>query len=268
MQQQGEKGKKGIDFKPITQGLGFHPFSDGLPYAPVSKTAARPQATPHAPARDSREMASGAGAVSGGKADFVYPAPRVNVPVAAPVTQKASGSSQSLAQPQTQVQKPVAARTAKAPAKQTATATPTPQAFGEPKFGYLYLFKRVLAYMLDTTLNTSLLATGLSFALLNEDMNPDLLMNPGIVMISILFFTLFNWALVTAQEIAFGTTIGKRIFGLMIQGSTSAIFLRAFFFLPSLGFCGVGLLWSLFDRRKRCWHDVVVNVQPIEVARL
>jgi uncharacterized RDD family membrane protein YckC len=87
-------------------------------------------------------------------------------------------------------------------------------------------------------------------------------------MISILFFTLFNWALVTAQEIAFGTTIGKRIFGLMIQGNTSAIFLRAFFFLPSLGFCGIGLLWSLFDRRKRCWHDVVVNVQPIEVARL
>ncbi|MFL5813902.1 MAG: RDD family protein [Bdellovibrionia bacterium] len=259
MQQQGEKGKKGIDFKPITQGLGFHPFSDGLPYAPVSKTAARPQATPHAP---SREMASGAGAVSGGKADFVYPAPRVNVPVAAPVTPKAS------AKPQVQTQKPVAARTAKAPAKQTTTATPTAQAFGEPTFGYVYLFKRVLAYILDTTLNTSLLATGLSFALLNEDMNPDLLMNPGIVMISILFFTLFNWALVTAQEIAFGTTIGKRIFGLMIQGSTSAIFLRAFFFLPSLGFCGVGLLWSLFDKRKRCWHDVVVNVQPIEVARL
>jgi hypothetical protein len=93
-------------------------------------------------------------------------------------------------------------------------------------------------------------------------------MNPGIVMISVLFFVLFSWALITAQEIAFGTSVGKRVFGLMINGSTSAIFLRAFFFLPSIGFCGVGLLWSLFDKRKRCWHDVVVNVQPIEVARL
>lgn len=258
-----EQGKKGIDFKPITQGLGFHPFSDGLPYAPVSKTAARPQAMPHTP---SREMSSGVGAVSGGKAEFVYPtAPRVNVPVASPAAPRVSP------QPQVQIQKPAAQKAAafqKSVAKQTATAAPAPQAFAEPTFGYVYLLKRILAYSLDTLLNTSLLATGLSFALLNEDMNPDLLMNPGIVMISILFFTLFNWALVTAQEIAFGTTIGKRIFGLMIQGSTSAIFLRAFFFLPSLGFCGVGLMWSLFDKRKRCWHDVVVNVQPIEVARL
>lgn len=260
MQQQGEKGRKGIDFKPITQGLGFHPFSDGLPYAPVSKSVARPQATPHTP---SREPSVGTGAVSAGKADFVYPAPRVNVPVASPVAPKVSP------QPQVQAHKPAAAKTAaKATAKHTVITTPTAQAFGEPTFGYVYLLKRVLAYTLDTALNTSLLATGLSFALLNEDMNPDLLMNPGIVMISILFFTLFNWALVTAQEIAFGTTIGKRIFGLMVQGSTSAIFLRAFFFLPSIGFCGIGLLWSLFDRRKRCWHDVVVNVQPIEVARL
>jgi uncharacterized RDD family membrane protein YckC len=216
-------------------------------------------------------MTTGAGAVSAGKADFVYPTHRVNVPVASPVAPKVSSQAQSstLTQPQVQIHKPTATKTAaKATAKHTVITSPTAQAFGEPTFGYVYLLKRVLAYTLDTALNTSLLATGLSFALLNEDMNPDLLMNPGIVMISILFFTLFNWALVTAQEIAFGTTIGKRIFGLMIQGNTSAIFLRAFFFLPSLGFCGIGLLWSLFDRRKRCWHDVVVNVQPIEVARL
>jgi uncharacterized RDD family membrane protein YckC len=266
-----EQGKKGIDFKPLTQGLGFHPFSDGLPYAPVSKSAARPQATPHTPSREvareagkdlTREMSSGAGAVSAGKPDFAY-TPRVSVPVAAPAPAPKVSTPGRV-----QVQKPAPQ---KATAKQTATAAATAasvQAFGEPKFGYVYLLKRVLAYTLDTALNTSLLATGLSFALLNEDMSPDLLMNPGIVMISILFFVLFNWALVTAQEIAFGTTIGKRIFGLMIQGNTSAIFLRAFFFLPSLSFCGIGLLWSLFDQRKRCWHDVVVNVQPHEVARL
>jgi len=253
-----EQGKKGIDFKPLTQGLGFHPFSDGLPYAPVSKSAARPQATPHSPPKEgkrdlARDLSGGAGAISAGKPDFAY-TPRVSVPVAAPAPKVS-----------TQVQKPAPQKVV---AKQTATAAPAAQAFGEPKFGYVYLLKRVLAYSLDTLLNTALLATGLSFALLNEDMNPDLLMNPGIVMISILFFTLFNWALITAQEVAFGTSIGKRIFGLMVQGSTSALFLRAFFFLPSISFCGVGLLWGLFDKRKRCWHDVVVNVQPIEVARL
>jgi uncharacterized RDD family membrane protein YckC len=244
--------------------LGFQPFSDGLPYAPVSKSAARPQATPHSPNRadSARDLDSGTGAVSAGKPEFAY-TPRVTVPIAAPAP------TPKVSTPQSQVQRHAPQKTVAAQkATKTAATTPTPQAFGEPKLGFVYLLKRIFAYTLDTALNTSLLATGLSFALLNEDLNPDLLMNPGIVMISILFFTLFNWALVTAQEIAFGTTVGKRVFGLMVQGSTSAIFLRAFFFLPSIGFCGIGLLWSLFDNRRRCWHDVVVNVQPIEVARL
>jgi uncharacterized RDD family membrane protein YckC len=209
-----------------------------------------------------RELANGAGAVSAGQPGFAY-TPRVTVPVAQPAAPAVSTPKVS-----TNVQKPVAKKAIRKEAAAAAAASPTVQAFGEPKYGFVYLMKRVLAYTLDSALNISLLATGLSFALLNEDMNPDMLMNPGIILISILFFTLFNWALITAQEIAFGTTVGKRIFGLMIQGSTSALFLRAFFFLPSLGFCAIGLLWSLFDKRRRCWHDVVVNVQPIEVARL
>ena len=63
---------------------------------------------------------------------------------------------------------------------------------------------------------------------------------------------------------AFHTTLGKRLFGLALPGNAIAIFLRAFFFLPSALFCGVGLLWAAFDGRSRCWHDVVVDLQPIE----
>jgi len=99
-------------------------------------------------------------------------------------------------------------------------------------------------------------------------MSPELLINPGIVLIAGLFLAFFNWAITTAEEVAFGTSIGKRLFGLAIQGSASAIFLRAFFFLPSTCFGGIGILWALFDRRRRCWHDLVVDLQPIEIARL
>ena len=30
----------------------------------------------------------------------------------------------------------------------------------------------------------------------------------------------------------------------------------------------LGIVWALFDRKKRCWHDLVAGIQPIEVARL
>jgi uncharacterized RDD family membrane protein YckC len=149
-----------------------------------------------------------------------------------------------------------------------AAVSPIPPVFKEARYGFFYSLKRVCAYVLDSFLNTALLATGLSFGLLNQDMSPDMLFNPGVILASFFFAALFNWAIMSAEEVAFGTTIGKRVFGLALQAKTSAIFLRALLFLPSTAFCGAGLLWAIFDSRRRCWHDVVVDLQPIEVARL
>jgi hypothetical protein len=155
------------------------------------------------------------------------------------------------------------------PAKQQQPAAqPAPLAGLETGYGIGYLFKRAFAYTLDTAFNLALCLAALSAALWKQDLSPELLITPGIVLVACLFLGVFSWAITTAQEVAFGTTIGKRVFGLALQGSTSAIFLRAFFFLPSLCFGGIGLVWSLFDRRKRCWHDLVVDLQPLEIARL
>lgn len=228
------KEQNPIQFQPITPGLGFHPFSDGLPYAPVSKTTPRPRAAPLDPRPSRPDFGKGTGAVAAGPASFAFP--RVSVPVAKP-------------------------------AKTQAVPTPAPM-IAAPTYGVMYLFKRMLAFTIDTAIHVGLLAAGLGLSLFNQGVNPDLLMNPGVLIVSALFFTLFSWALMTAQEIAFGTTIGKRLFGLSLHGSTFAILLRAFFFLPSIGFCGVGLLWSLVDSKKRCWHDLVVQIQPTEIARL
>lgn len=206
----------------------------------MSKTLPKPQT--ELPSRP--DLSRGMGAVSAGPATFARTLPRVQVPVA-----------------KTQ---PAAPKPAPAPVA-SVTKTHTVPA---PTYGMLYLFKRVLAYSLDTAVNLALLCVGLMLALWNQEVRPEVLMNPSLLILAVLFCLLFNWALITAQEITFSTSIGKRAFGLALRGDTGSIFLRAFFFIPSLLFCGIGLAWSIFDGQRRCWHDIVVGIQPVEIARL
>jgi uncharacterized RDD family membrane protein YckC len=280
MAQPNDPKKSPLTFQPITEGLGFHPFSDGLPYAPIGKTQ-NSKAMPS----PSANVSQGLGAIAAGMPSFARTnTPRINVPVARPTAQPSQPSQptgvtakggQSI--PQRPVHNPSQLHHSPKPvaqggAVQTAPKpVAVPESLGldlEPGLGLGYLVKRIFAYLLDTAFNLSLCVGALSIALWKQDLNPELLLNPGIVAVSVLFLAVFNWAITTAQEVAFGTSIGKRIFGLSLEGSTSAVFLRAFFFLPSVCFAGIGLIWSLFDRRKRCWHDMVVDLQPVEIARL
>ncbi len=248
-----QKHDKELNFSAISDGLGFHPFADGLPYAPVTKSKTD-SVKPQNPLQELKRFSSGSGAVSAGPAvpspDFFRPSmptapskPRVSVPVAPPSSAGPSAQNQQ-------------------------SAAPSKPLIPEHRYGFVYLFKRVLAYALDTTLNLSICVTGLSMVLIREDVDPQILANSEIVLLTTFFLIFFNWAIITSQEMAFGTTVGKRIFGLTLQGSAAAAFVRAFFFLISVGFLGTGLLWALFDRRRRCWHDVAVDMQPEEIARL
>lgn len=216
--------------------LEFKPLTEGLGFHPFS------DGLPYAPitrSRASTAPVSGTGATAAGRVRVATTAPvvpRVSVPVSAPVSAAAP-----------------AVRLTQIPA---------------PTFGFVYVLKRVLAYGLDTALNTVLCGAALAASLWNQNLDPRLLMNPGVVALAAIFLFFFSWALMTAQEVAFSTTIGKRLFGLALQGGAAAIFLRAFFFLPSLGFGGMGILWAALDSRRRCWHDCVVDLQPDEIAWL
>lgn len=128
-----------------------------------------------------------------------------------------------------------------------------------------YLIKRAVAYLLDTVINVFLCLAGFILAMWSQDLNPELIFTSNMSLLVGLFLFVFNWGVITAQEVAFQTSLGKRIFGLVIEGSASALFLRAFFFIPSVVFGGAGLLWCLFDKKKRCWHDLVVNHQPVDM---
>lgn len=219
-----------LSFNLLSEGLGFHPFADGLPYAPLTKKGT----TPRNPTTTAPATTMGAGAMAAGPAVFspTITQPRISVPVA------------------------TIQNTVKAPI------------IPAPKFGFAYLLKRLFAYSLDTLLNATLCVTTLSAALWKQDLDLQALTSPGIAAIFGVFLAFFNWSLITAQEVAFGTSAGKRLFGLVLDGKASSIFFREVLFVISIAVGGLGLLWSLFDGKKRCWHDIFSNVQPIEIARL
>ncbi|MBI3535781.1 MAG: RDD family protein [Deltaproteobacteria bacterium] len=132
-------------------------------------------------------------------------------------------------------------------------------------FGFFYLIKRVFAYILDSTINILISTMVISYILLRHGFDLNVLTTTPTILILFLFFiALLNWTFITVQEVALGTSLGKHFFGLKLAGKPGQIFLRAFFFNLSFWFCGLGLLWAIFKKDKKCWHDVATMLQPLE----
>lgn len=231
-----------LRFKAVNEGLGFHPFAEGLPYAPPSSPApSTPAPTPASPRRPALGT-DGAGAVAAGPARFVHPTR--SAPVARP-----------------------APLSVPAPAPPITASPAAPAPAPESRYGFFYVAKRLLAFGFDSLVNLGLAALALGTTLWRQELaRPEVWLQPQTIAMATLFFAVFNWSLITAQEVIFGTSFGKRLLGLHLRGPVSALFLRAFFFWPSVLFGGLGLAWALFNRRRRCWHDSIVDLQPIEIA--
>jgi hypothetical protein len=265
MEKLGEKqGDKAIEFKALTDGLGFHPFSNGLPYAPITPSGA-PKATPKP------SFESGSGAYSAGRPTFVT-TQKVQVP-------RSTVQSQFPTQPQPKIQAPrVQAQTQRqlnlqaniAGQAYTLTQQQKTQAFlqVEHHYGFEYIAKRFLAYFVDSFLNMSLGAGALFLVLWKQESNLESLINPSVLIVSLLFLAFFNWAMITAQEVAFHTSAGKKFFGLQLHGTLGSILIRAILFIPSCAVFGLGVLWILFSPNGRCWHDSASGTQPQEIAEL
>lgn len=229
-----EKKDGEIQFKPLTDGLGFHPFADGLPYAPASKTPT-----------------TGTGAVAAGRPVFVNPVPARPVdPTVAIIKKELEAFA---AEKAAEKSRPAVAQ----PAPQIQTKAVTFR-----RHGLGYVLQRFFAYVIDSSFNLSVCAAVLSTAMLSEDIDSLGLYRPSALLFAALFLFFCNWALIAAQEVAFGTSLGKRIFGLKLHGSAMETFVRAVLFIPSLLFSGLGILMALFDSRKRCWHDRATQLQP------
>jgi uncharacterized RDD family membrane protein YckC len=243
-----------LEFKPITEGLGFHPFADGLPYAPISKTGATQKAT-----EATRKTVSGTTSSMGTGAVAAGVARPVRFPQAAAAA-RAMGTGAVATGPAIPVRAKPAAQVQAQPQQAAPTPAPAPEV---ERYGFGYLLERVVAFALDSALILAGLAAGTSYYLSHYAIPSGREMNIQDLAYILLVVGSLHWALITFQEVAFGTTIGKRIFGLRIPGSAAAVFLRAFFFLPSTLFGGLGLITAVFDRRRRCLHDLIADIQPI-----
>ena len=186
---------------------------------------------PYAPLRKNRTPTTGGGAVAAGPPSFARPT-KLNQ-----ATQKA------------ETDKPL---------------------LREETFGFSYLFKRMIAYFIDSFFNISVCVIALTYILIHEDIRIEsLVIGPDLAFLIVTFLFVFNWALITAQEVTFRSSLGKRIVSLQLSGSSaSKLLLRSFLFILSGFFCGIGLLWGLFDKQKRCWHDVVTDIQPVNLTKL
>lgn len=127
---------------------------------------------------------------------------------------------------------------------------------------WVLLSRRIGAFSIDTLFNVSLLSV--LFAATMFRFGPRLwdLLSVELGVVLGVIFALASWALVLLQEILFKTSLGKWIFRLRLGGPRVSIFVRAFFFPLSVLAGGLGLLWSLWDPRGRCWHDMLADLEP------
>ncbi|OFZ22907.1 MAG: hypothetical protein A2X94_14845 [Bdellovibrionales bacterium GWB1_55_8] len=224
--------QKPLQFQPLNDGLGFHPFSEGLPYTPVTKP------------NNGRPLAQGTGAVSAGQPTF------------APIPRLASATPKMAPQ-----------------AIKTAQAAPSPQIPSVAEElarshansnDFSYLLRRIWAFVFDTSLNFMIIGAGIFAALWKQGVPADAFLNSGVLLVAGAFAAFFSWALITSQEIAFGASIGKRLFGLNISASASKILIRAMLFVPLSILGGVGLLVAIFHPRRSCLHDIMAGAEPTD----
>ena len=139
-----------------------------------------------------------------------------------------------------------------------------------PPLQYAGLFRRLFALLYDSFLVIAILfiVTGIANAL-----NHGIAIEPGnryyflyllvIVSLSYLYFAWF-W-------IHGGQTLGMKTWQIKmlitdertITWKTTAI--RSISAIISMGFFGLGFLWSFIDKKKRCWHDIVSKTVVLDL---
>lgn len=131
--------------------------------------------------------------------------------------------------------------------------------------------RRVLSYALDVALTVAifLAIVWVSFAVNGYRIDEILLQGGprgGVQMLwpLALLFLVVHLGYFLVQEATWRCTVGKAVFGLRIRSSSGfAVLGRAFCFFVAAIPMGVGLLWSLFDSRRRCWHDVITDSEVV-----
>lgn len=139
-----------------------------------------------------------------------------------------------------------------------------------PSPTYAGLFRRLFAIFYDSFLLIAILfiVTAIANAMNNgEAIEPGNHLYPVyVITVFILSYLYFAWFWMHG-----GQSLGMKTWQIKLQGSdngkigwkTTAIrFVSAIF---SWGFFGLGFLWALFDKKKRCWHDLTSHTVLIDL---
>lgn len=135
-----------------------------------------------------------------------------------------------------------------------------------PEPRYAGLFRRLFAIFYDCFLLIAILfiVSGIATAL-----NGGKAVEPGdaiypilVILILLLCYLYFSWFWING-----GQSLGMKTWRIQLKrndhGRTSdssidhkTAAIRFFTALISWGFFGLGFLWVVFDKQKRCWHDI------------
>ena len=128
--------------------------------------------------------------------------------------------------------------------------------------GYASLFRRLLAIFYDTFLLTAILLVVAAIAMTINHGEPievsDSFRPAYVIFMLSICYLYFAWFWIHG-----GQTLGMKTWRIQLQSmnsnkitwKTGAIrFVSAIF---SWGVFGLGFLWTLFDQKNRCWHDLI-----------
>jgi uncharacterized RDD family membrane protein YckC len=131
-------------------------------------------------------------------------------------------------------------------------------------FRYVGLFRRLFAIFYDCFLLTAILfiTTGITIVLNGgKAVEQEHALYPVLVFsLAAMIYVYFTWFWVNG-----GQTLGMKTWKIRLMPldghrlSWRSAGIRFFTSIISWCCCGLGFLWSLFDSRRRCWHDIASN---------
>ena len=134
------------------------------------------------------------------------------------------------------------------------------------------LFRRLFAIFYDCFLLAALLfiVSAIAIALNHGNaIEPDNAFYPiYIFIILFLCYLYFSWFWIHG-----GQTLGMKTWRIQLQSSTSSKIgwktttIRLLTAILSWSFLGAGFLWSLFDNKNRCWHDMLSKTVLIDLRK-
>lgn len=126
---------------------------------------------------------------------------------------------------------------------------------------YAGLFRRLFAIFYDSFL---LLAILFIVSAIATALNQGKAVEPGDVLYPVFVITIFclSYLYFAWFWIHGGQSLGMKTWRIQLQSSNSTAIswktaaIRYITAIFSWGVFGAGFLWSLFDKKKRCWHDL------------